>query len=373
MVVMASGSVKKRPSGKWAARWREAPGAREKLRTFDLKTDAEQFLAETLADIRRGTYIDPRAGDVTFRVWAEEWRTRQQHRPSTATLVEGHLRNHVYPEIGDRPLATIRPSQIEALVMTLSKKLAASTVETVYRYVAAVFAAAVRDRLILSTPCDRIRLPKINATKVVPLEVSEVLAIADALDDRYRALVMLAAGTGMRQGECFGLSVDRVDFLRKRITVDRQRNTVPESEELFGPLKTPASERTIPIADVTVLELSEHIRKYGTGPEGLIFTTEGGLPMQRNRFGDLWRGMRRRSPEVPDRAKFHDLRHFYASMLIREGESVKVVQARLGHASASETLDTYSHLWPDSEDQTRSAVESVLGSIADRLRTDEAL
>jgi integrase len=67
---------------------------------------------------------------------------------------------------------------------------------------------------------------------------------------------------------------------------------------------------------------------------------------------------------------FHDLRHFYASLLIRHGESVKVIQARLGHASASETLDTYSHLWPDSEDRTREAVDAVLGaSCADMART----
>jgi integrase len=57
----------------------------------------------------------------------------------------------------------------------------------------------------------------------------------------------------------------------------------------------------------------------------------------------------------------HDLRHFYASLLIRHGESVKVVQARLGHATAAETLDTYSHLWPDSEDTTRAAVDSAFG------------
>lgn len=58
----------------------------------------------------------------------------------------------------------------------------------------------------------------------------------------------------------------------------------------------------------------------------------------------------------------HALRHFYASMLIRSGCSVKVVQARLGHASASETLDTYSHLWPDDEDRTRAAVDGLLGA-----------
>ncbi len=62
-----------------------------------------------------------------------------------------------------------------------------------------------------------------------------------------------------------------------------------------------------------------------------------------------------------DRTVFHSLRHYYASLLIRHGESVKVVQERLGHASASETLDTYSHLWPDSDDRTREAIDGVLG------------
>lgn len=66
----------------------------------------------------------------------------------------------------------------------------------------------------------------------------------------------------------------------------------------------------------------------------------------------------------------HDLRHYYASLLIRHGESVKVVQARLGHATAGETLDTYAHLWPDAEDTTRDAIDSVLGVPADSVRTE---
>ena len=76
---------------------------------------------------------------------------------------------------------------------------------------------------------------------------------------------------------------------------------------------------------------------------------------------------------APAGVRLHDLRHYYASLLIRHGESVKVVQARLGHASAKETLDTYSHLWPDSDDSTRAAVDMVLAaravSPADFLRT----
>lgn len=69
-------------------------------------------------------------------------------------------------------------------------------------------------------------------------------------------------------------------------------------------------------------------------------------------------------------SRFHELRHDYASLLIRHGESVKTVQARLGHTSASETLDTYSHLWPDNDEPTRVAVDGVLPNLADLLRTN---
>lgn len=74
----------------------------------------------------------------------------------------------------------------------------------------------------------------------------------------------------------------------------------------------------------------------------------------------MWRRAAIRA-QLPSGTGFHALRHYYASLLIRHGESVTVVQARHGHASAAETLDTYSHLWPDAADQTRQAVDLVLG------------
>src|SRR5947209_20467379 len=71
---------------------------------------------------------------------------------------------------------------------------------------------------------------------------------------------------------------------------------------------------------------------------------------------------------MPDWATFHDLRHFYASLLIAKGCSVKAVQRRLGHQSAMETLDTYGHLWPDSDDET--ATPSTLSSVASQGRAE---
>jgi integrase len=109
--------------------------------------------------------------------------------------------------------------------------------------------------------------------------------------------------------------------------------------------------------------LPAHLAEFSEGPDQLVFTNSDGSPIRRNRFSETWR---RAATAVGVRqgVTYHDLRHFYASLLIRHGESVKTVQARLGRATAQETLDTYGHVWPDAKDRTRTAVEAVLGSFA---------
>ena len=94
----------------------------------------------------------------------------------------------------------------------------------------------------------------------------------------------------------------------------------------------------------------------------MLFTNGHGTPWRRSRWGELWRPIIKDAKQlgIPAGTGFHDLRHYYASLLIRQGSSVKTVQERLGHASAMVTLDTYGHLWPDSEDQTRDAIDAEL-------------
>ena len=76
---------------------------------------------------------------------------------------------------------------------------------------------------------------------------------------------------------------------------------------------------------------------------------------------------------LPAGFRYHDLRHYLASLLIDSGASVKVVQARLRHASATTTLDVYGHLFPDQDEATRTAIEAVLVARADNLRTREVI
>ena len=195
----------------------------------------------------RGQYVDPRAGRLTFREYAERWRVAQVHRPTTRAHVETHLRRHAYPALGDRPLSSVRPSDVQAWTAGLTAALAPRTVGTVHGIVSGIFRAAVRDRLIVSNPCEGTRLPKVSKARVEPLPLDTVRALEKALPGRYQALVMLAAGTGLRQGECLGLTTDRVDFLRRFVTVDQQLVTVVGREPFLAPPKTSASVRAVPL------------------------------------------------------------------------------------------------------------------------------
>jgi integrase len=362
-------SVKKREDGKWRARYRD-PDGRERAKHFDRRVDAERWLDQMRGQLAAGAWVDPSLGRTTFGEWAQQWHaTQPHHRPSTRQQIDSHLRNHLLPAFGTRPIASIRPTEIRSFVADLSTKLAPTTTETVYRWLSAIFSSAVEDGMIRQSPCRSVKLPDKHQRdrRVVPISVETMWALADAAPERHRALIVSAAGTGVRQGEALGLTVDRVDFLRRSLTVDRQLVTVAGSRPTFGPPKTKRSERVIPLPDVVLETLAAHLERFGTGEDGLIFPNGNGEPMARNRFGEMWRATTRRAGI--EGVRFHDLRHLYASMLIRHGESVKVVQSRLGHASAVETLDVYGHLWPDDDDRTRSAVDTALGNLADYTRT----
>lgn len=356
-------SIDKRPNGRYRARWREFPGGPQKTRTFDRKKTAELFLDSVRGDLARGLYIDPADGKIPFREYAEEWRAAQVHRASTASQCETYLRIHAYPTLGHRPIGSIRRSEIQGWVKRISDRLAPGSVELTYRWVATIFKAAVGDRIIAASPCVRISLPKKDDTEVIPLTVSQVAALADAFPERCRSLVVFAAGMGLRQGECFGLTVDRVDFLRRQVRVDRQLIGAKAGVPEFGPPKSKAGFRTVPMPEVIAADLAEHLARYGPGPAGLVFTNTRGTPFTRSLCGEMWHRARA-AAGLPDWATFHDLRHFYASLLIAKGCSVKAVQKRLGHQSAMETLDTYGHLWPESDDETRQAVDGALSALS---------
>lgn len=139
--------------------------------------------------------------------------------------------------------------------------------------------------------------------------------------------------------------------------MDRQLINLPREQPHLAPVKTKTSVRTIPLPQVVIDALAAHLAAEES-PHGAGFIFP---PISRQQFSKVWRAGVSRAG-LPESITYHSLRHYYASLLIRHGEAVKTVQERLGHSSAMTTLDIHSHLWPDSDDRTRTAIDDVLGA-----------
>lgn len=394
-------SVERRKDGRpgYVVRWRDEAG-RQRKKSFAKKALADRFRAEIEHSLNIGSYIDPAGGKITFQTYAERWRTIQRHRANTAANTKSRLEKHAYPTLGGRPIGALRHSELQAWVLGLP--LAASSVRPVWGTVRAILGAAVRDRLIGVDPCLDVELPELPLARVVPLELEQIEALAEAIPPRYHALIVMAAGTGLRQGEAFGLTVTDdegpvVDFLRRNLRVQRQIQPKDGGGARVCALKNKASYRDVPIGAVVVDVLAAHLKSYPsseveildeTDPSRpavrrfrLVFTDDGGRPLTRGTFNaHIWApavkraaaALRDRAARTADRdakarlrrladglgeAGMHDLRHWYASALIADGLNVKIVAERLGHANAAMTLKVYTHLFPDDEDRSRDAID----------------
>src|SRR3954452_4443472 len=152
----------------WETRWRDLTGAQRK-KSFPKKVDADRYATSIEHSMLTGAYVDPKAGKVTFEQYAEEWRAAQVHRPTTEAHHETMLRRHVYPHLGHRPLAEIRPSEIQAWAKRLSESLAPSTVGVVHRIGAGIYRPAVRAGRGPPSPCGGTPPPRRQPRRVEPL------------------------------------------------------------------------------------------------------------------------------------------------------------------------------------------------------------
>jgi integrase len=364
---------------RWRCRWVDPESGQKREQLFEKKADAERHDANMRADISRGQYVDPRAGKITVAEYAELWREQQVHIDSTKDMVERAFRLHVRPLLGDLPMNAVRASHIRTWVKDRSAPgvLAASSVHLAYGYIATMFRAAVYDRIIGMSPCVGITLPTIDTEERYIPTPDEVHRVADALPSQYKAVVYVAAGCGLRSQEIFGLEHAHVDWLRREIHVRQQLKRSTARGAFIGAPKTKTSKRIVELPTVAQEALALHVERHPPTaqvlddvtdprqtiqrPVELLFPTSTGRPMYRSNWSKVWRVALRRA-EVPPGWGLHSLRHYFATLLIHGGASVKTVQLALGHSKPSITLDTYTHEWPDVTERTRTLVDAALGT-----------
>ena len=265
------------------------------------------------------------------------------------------------PRFADQQLGAITQSDIRIWVAGLtSRGLAPATVILAYGLLSKVLTAAVDAGLIASSPCRKVPLPKIEHEEMRFLGPNEVERLAQAIDQRYRALVLVGCYGGLRIGELAGLRRSRVDLLRG--TIDIAEIADETSGRLtYGPPKTRSSRRVISLPRPVVAELENHIADV-TDPRELVFPAPlgGGLRVNswRRRF---WVPAVKAAGLLPLRP--HDMRHTAVALWIAAGATNLEVMRRAGHTSSAFTLDRYGHLFPAADDALRDRLGEMMATV----------
>jgi integrase len=357
----------------WEVRYYD-PGRRQRSRTFRRKVDADRFRSTVEVDKLEGRWTDPALGRTPFATWAGRWwSTTTNLRASTQARDRRLLDEHVLPRFGRRQLAAIGQLDVRTWVADLSGQgLAPATVAKCYQLLSKIMAAAVDAGMIAISPCRRVPLPRIEREETRFLGPAEVARLADAIDPRYRALVLVGAYAGLRVGELAGLRRRRVDLLRGTVEVAEIATEV-EGRLMVGSPKTRASRRTVGLPRKVVEELADHLARFtGPEPDALVFTAPQGGPLRVSALRSrVWR------PAVAaaglERLRLHDLRHTAVALWIAAGASPREVATRAGHTSVRTVLDVYGHLYPESDATLRGRLDALIEGAADQVEQGKVL
>ena len=354
-------SIRQQPSGSWRVYWRD-PAGRQRARHFPTKREAREYKAQIELELARGGYIDSHAaGRVLFRDHAAGWLAGRTVERATAARDASLLRVHLLPRWGELPLPKIDHLAVQQWVADLGRRLAPATVRECYRVLSLVLRSAVQARLLAHNPCDGVRLPP-RRRQDEPVTLTRDEVMGKLLPERYRALVATAAYTGLRWGECVGLYWETVDLGARRVRVVRVLVEVSGQITVKPFPKSRAGRRTVPLPPALVELLGEHRRAYPS-PE-LVFTNSVGGPVGRTSFRSrIWKPAVRRAG-LPERLRFHDLRHSYATWLVSDGIPPNIVQRIMGHEDVTTTLSIYTDVPAD-------YVDRVDGVFDDSVMTKE--
>lgn len=345
-------SSRRRGPDVWEYRWREScPGDKRKHRrivigSLDTLRDKAAALKATAAlrrEINRND-VRLRAKPLTVAELISHYRQRELATEnewktlSTRTTYEGYLRKWIEPRWGSSSLNTVRAVEVEMWLGTLP--LARGSRAKIRNLMSVVFNHGRRHGFIDRNPISLVRQSAKRQTVPDVLLPSEINLLLQELQNRERTLVLLAAGTGLRMCELFGLKWRDIDFAGKQASV--LRSIVKQA---VGPCKTEASQKPVPLDPrlVRTLRAWRRCARFRQ-PTDWIFAspaTQGRLPFWGQTLMRHFIRPKAMKLGITKRIGWHTFRHSYSTLLKASGADIKVMQELLRHASTRVTLDTY--------------------------------
>jgi len=363
---------------RWRVDWYEQQpnGTRRlKARSFRTKVLAEEFRTKVEHDIRSGTYRPLHEGKRTLGDVVDLWlASNRDTKPSTRHAYENDIRVWIKPQWQGRAISSVTRQDVETWISALldgtaprayaiefegeRAPLGAARIRRVYSILTASLAYALVHEWIPSNPARGIKLPKPESVEQVFLSIVELEALADAADrPSDRAMVHFLGYVGARIGEAAALRVADLDLEARRARIRATVTVDAKGKATIGSPK-PGASRAVPLPTFLADELGTLV--VNRTPDDWVFRTTRGARVDPHN----WRS--RQWADAVEGAGLgelgltpHKLRHTAASLAIASGADVKVVQTMLGHADASETLNTYGHLFPDRLDEVSKRLEKA--------------
>lgn len=340
---------------------------KRKKQSFKTKKEAEKALALIEAEVYKGVYLEP--SNTYFKEYLYDWFKIKKNSVGiqTAEVYSGYIKNRIIPPLGHIQLSRLTPMLLQGYVNDLKENgLASGTIKKIYTIIKGALDHAVNMGLLVSNPITKVQLPKDDKKEMTVWNVNEVKTLLKAArNDRLYIAFHLAITTGMRRGEILGLRWKDVELDKCMLSV--RQTLSKDGKQFLNGAKTDSSIRSIKLSEETITVLRKQKamiakEKLQSGPEynnyDLVVCTLKGTPMNP---ANLKRTFTRLIKEAKlPRIRFHDLRHTHATMLLSQGIHAKVVSERLGHSNIKITLDTYSHVLPNMQEEAANQIDALL-------------
>lgn len=336
------GNVRKLPSGRWQARYSDPDGTSVSAPyTFDTRGDAEAWLATVRADLVRGAWMPPRAA-LTLATYCEPWLADRPLRPRTRALYRRQLDRLILPELGTTPLRNLTPARVRAWHAELCPDKPTQRAQC-YALLRTICNTAVADEVIAANPC-RIRSAgnAKRAGRTEPATLDQLAKLVEAMPQRYKLMVLLAAWCALRFGELAELRRSDVDVKGAVLHV-RRGVVVVGGKTIIGPPKSEAGIRDVNIPPHLLPVIKAHLRDLPmTGRNALLFPSisDPAKHVAHSEISKVFR-IAREVAGRPD-LRFHDCRHTGATLAAATGATLAELMGRLGHSTPGAAL-RYQH------------------------------
>ncbi|MFI6811936.1 tyrosine-type recombinase/integrase [Nonomuraea sp. NPDC050328] len=305
--------------------------------------------------------MNPDLGKVSFKEYGTAWvDERPGLRPKAVQLYEGLLRIHLIPTFGSRTIAEIKEPHIRKWrKQRLDDGVGPVTVAKAYRLLKSIFNTAVSDGLIKANPCNIRGAGKEDSPERPVLTIKQVYALADAIEPRFRMLILLATFASLRWGELAALQRRNVDAEAGTIRVVGTTTELKDGSVTIGSPKSEAGKRLVSIPAMLLPDLKAHMETYAEkGDVGHVFVGPKGAKLRRANFTRVWAAALKKAKLQG--FHFHDLRHTGNDLAARSGASLRDLMTRMGHSTTRAAL-IYQHTAMERD----RAIADALGKLAE--------